>query len=104
MQDTSLAFTIGVLDVIGRAQALGAVTMHIFEGYVDAAIIFIFCSIVLELLFKWIEKKTNYDLVASRRRVSLFNRKRKSKVDQVHSSQKASQTIVTKKTLSEEVL
>ena len=104
LQDTSLAFTIGVLDVIGRAQALGAVTMHIFEGYVDAAIIFVLCSIVLELLFKWIEKKTNYDLVASRRRVNLFNRKKKSKVDQVHSSQKASQTIVTKKTLSEEVL
>jgi L-cystine transport system permease protein len=70
LQDTSLAFTIGVLDVIGRAKALGAVTMHLFEGYVDAALIFVVCSICLALCFRYIEVKANYD-----RRVTRFSRK-----------------------------
>lgn len=60
LQDTSLAFTIGVLDVIGRARAIGAVTFHVFEGYVVAAIIFIVCSFILERFFAFIEKRTDY--------------------------------------------
>ena len=78
LQDTSLAFTIGVLDVIGRAKALGAVSMHIFEGYVDAAIIFIVCSILLELFFKWVERKTTYGGSKSKFSIKqLFGRKNK---------------------------
>ena len=61
LQETSLAFTIGVLDVVGRAKALGAVSFHLFEGYVDAAIIFIVCSLLLERLFKVIEKRMTFD-------------------------------------------
>ncbi|MBS7576438.1 MULTISPECIES: amino acid ABC transporter permease [unclassified Enterococcus] len=61
LQETSLAFTIGVLDVVGRAKALGAVSFHLFEGYVDAAIIFIICSLLLEQLFKIIERRMTFD-------------------------------------------
>jgi L-cystine transport system permease protein len=41
LQDTSLAFTIGIVDVVGKARAIGAVTYHTLEGYVGAAILFI---------------------------------------------------------------
>lgn len=104
LQDTSLAFTIGVLDVIGRAQALGAVTMHIFEGYVDAALIFIVCSILLELFFKWIEKKTSYDKLTRRSKWTRFKRKQQSQINQDQLSQDMPQSVIVKSTFSEELL
>ncbi|NCB82152.1 MAG: amino acid ABC transporter permease [Bacilli bacterium] len=104
LQDTSLAFTIGVLDVIGRAQALGAVTMHIFEGYVDAALIFIVCSILLELFFKWIERKTSYDAVTQQSKKAISKRKNRLKTNLDHLSQETTQPVVVKTTLSEELL
>lgn len=60
LQDTSLAFTIGVIDVVGRARAIGAVTFHTLEGYVDAAIIFILLSFALERIFAYFEKKLDF--------------------------------------------
>jgi L-cystine transport system permease protein len=60
LQDTSLAFTLGVLDVIGRVRALGALTSHVLEGYVVAAAIFILLSVGLEKVFGYIERKTRY--------------------------------------------
>lgn len=61
LQDTSLAFTIGVIDVVGKARAIGAVTFHTLEGYVCAAIIFITLSIILERIFVWIEQRMSFD-------------------------------------------
>jgi L-cystine transport system permease protein len=60
LQDTSLAFTLGILDVIGRVRALGAITSHVLEGYIVAACIFVLLSIGLEKLFGWLERKTTY--------------------------------------------
>ncbi|MDR1410696.1 MAG: amino acid ABC transporter permease [Spirochaetaceae bacterium] len=60
LQDTSLAFTLGILDVIGRIRALGALTSRILEGYVVAACVFIVLSLALEKLFGFIEKRVNY--------------------------------------------
>jgi L-cystine transport system permease protein len=58
LQDTSLAFALGILDVIGRVRALGAITSRILEGYVVAAFIFIVLTIILEKIFGFIEAKT----------------------------------------------
>jgi L-cystine transport system permease protein len=58
LQDTSLAFALGILDVIGRVRALGAITSRILEGYVAAACIFIILTIALEKFFGYIEMKT----------------------------------------------
>jgi L-cystine transport system permease protein len=58
LQDTSLAFSLGILDVIGRVRALGAITSRILEGYVVAALIFIVLTIALEKTFGYIEAKT----------------------------------------------
>ncbi|MBZ5962314.1 amino acid ABC transporter permease [Leuconostoc gasicomitatum] len=60
LQDTSLAFTIGVIDVVGKAKALGTATFHTVEAYISAMIIFIILSFILERLFRWIEKRSNY--------------------------------------------
>ncbi len=59
LQDTSLAFTIGVIDVVGKAKAIGTSSFHTMEGYVDAAIIFIVLSFVLEKAFALFEKKVD---------------------------------------------
>lgn len=63
VQDSSLAYLIGVIDVMGQAQAIGSRTLHKLEGYIAAAIIFIVVSILLEKLFSIIEKKVTYKKV-----------------------------------------
>ena len=60
LQDTSLAFTIGIVDVVGKARAIGAVTYHTLEGYVGAAILFITLSVILERVFDVLEKRMNF--------------------------------------------
>ncbi|MFD2728607.1 amino acid ABC transporter permease [Enterococcus camelliae] len=67
LQDTSLAFTIGVIDVVGKAKAIGAVTFHTLEGYVGAAIIFIVLSFVLERIFAWLEEQMKFEQVSTKK-------------------------------------
>lgn len=57
LQDTSLAFTLGIIDVMGKVNAIAANTYRSLEGYVSAAIIFFILSILLEQLFSRLEKK-----------------------------------------------
>lgn len=57
LQDTSLAFTFGILDVMGQVQAIGANTRRYMEGYVDAAIIFLILAVILEKGFGTLEKR-----------------------------------------------
>lgn len=57
LQDTSIAFSLGIVDVIGKVRAIGANTYHTMEGYIGASIIFIILSIMLEKLFSFIEKR-----------------------------------------------
>ncbi|MDR2795324.1 MAG: amino acid ABC transporter permease [Spirochaetaceae bacterium] len=65
LQDTSLAFTLGILDVIGRVRALGALTSRILEGYVVAALVFVALSLALEKLFGFIEKRATHQAAVS---------------------------------------
>jgi L-cystine transport system permease protein len=65
LQDTSLAFALGILDVIGRVRALGALTSRILEGYVAAACVFVVLSLALEKLFGGIEKRGTHQAVIS---------------------------------------
>ncbi|WP_160692739.1 amino acid ABC transporter permease [Clostridium sp. C2-6-12] len=57
LQDTSLAFTLGIIDVMGKVNAIAANTYRSLEGYISAAIIFFILSILLEQLFSRLEKK-----------------------------------------------
>lgn len=56
-QDTSLAFTLGIIDVMGKVNTIAASTYRSLEGYVSAALIFLVLSILLEQLFSLIDKK-----------------------------------------------
>lgn len=60
LQNTSLAFSIGIIDMIGKVRSLAAIARRSLEGYIAAAIIFVILSILLEQLFTYIEKKTAY--------------------------------------------
>jgi L-cystine transport system permease protein len=60
LQDTSLAYSLGIIDVMGKVQAIGSRTYHLLEGYIGAAIIFIVLSIFIEKGSSIIEKKVAY--------------------------------------------
>jgi L-cystine transport system permease protein len=57
LKDTSLAYTLGVIDVIGVIQAISSSTHRSLEGYAAAAIIFFVLSSLLEQAFKWMGRK-----------------------------------------------
>jgi len=58
LQDTSLAFMLGIMDVIGRVRALGVLRARVLEGYAAAALVFAILSIGLEKTFGWLENRT----------------------------------------------
>ncbi|MDR2772715.1 MAG: amino acid ABC transporter permease [Elusimicrobiota bacterium] len=62
-QGTSLAYLMGVLDMMGRAQAIGLDTYHSLEAYVDVALIFIVISILCERFFAYLNKRYSYSLL-----------------------------------------
>lgn len=57
LQNTSLGFTIGIIDMVGQVRAIGVRTYHVFEAYIDAAIVFVILSIILHQIFGVIEKR-----------------------------------------------
>jgi len=57
LKDTSLAYTLGIIDVIGIIQAISSNTHRSLEAYTAAACIFFVLSFILERFFKWLEKK-----------------------------------------------
>jgi L-cystine transport system permease protein len=52
LQNTALAFSLGIIDVMGKVRAIGANTYHTFEGYVSAAMIFVTLNFMLEAIFR----------------------------------------------------
>ena len=59
LKDTSLAFSIGVMDMMGRGDTLITATMKALEVYVGLAIIYYVVVLLLEYGFKWLEKYSN---------------------------------------------
>ncbi|MDR0838995.1 MAG: amino acid ABC transporter permease [Oscillospiraceae bacterium] len=57
LQNTSLGYTIGIIDVIGRARTIINISKHTIEPYTAAAIIFVFLSIVFQYVFSFLEKR-----------------------------------------------
>lgn len=56
-QNTSLVFTLGVVDILGKAKTLGSATGHALEGYIAATILYISFSLILKGIFYLIENK-----------------------------------------------
>ncbi len=63
LKDTSLAFSIGVMDMMGRGETLITATAHAVEIYISLAIIYYVVVLIFERGFKWIEHYLNRYLV-----------------------------------------
>lgn len=57
LKDTSLAFTLGIMEITGKAKTIGALSQRFVEIYLSLAIIYFIISILLQKLFILIEKK-----------------------------------------------
>lgn len=52
LQNSSLATYLGIYDIMGKAQLVGANTAHQIEANIDAAVIFIILSVAIHISFK----------------------------------------------------
>ncbi|QGQ45982.1 amino acid ABC transporter permease [Metabacillus sediminilitoris] len=59
LKDTSLAFTIGVMDLVGRGETLIASTAHALEVYISLSIIYYIVVLIFEKAFHVFEKRFN---------------------------------------------
>jgi L-cystine transport system permease protein len=57
LQDTSLAFALGIVDIVGKINSMGASISHVLEGYFVAAVIFTALTFGIERGFALLEKK-----------------------------------------------
>src|SRR5699024_11490802 len=61
LQEGALAYTIGFIDIVGKAELIIAsnYNTHALEIFIALALIYWILSIIIEHLFKWIEEKAN---------------------------------------------
>ncbi|MFC5469848.1 amino acid ABC transporter permease [Cohnella suwonensis] len=57
LKDTSLAFTLGVMELTGKSQTLFTMSRHMIESYVALALVYFIISFVLERLFNFSERR-----------------------------------------------
>jgi len=57
LKDTSLAFTLGVMELTGKAQTLGAISQHFIETYLALALIYLVISYTIEKLLLVAERR-----------------------------------------------
>ena len=60
LHNASLVYVIGLLDMLGRAKAIGAASGHILEAYLFVAIVFVLISIGMRGLFGYLDQRLNY--------------------------------------------
>lgn len=69
-QETSLVFMIGVMDIIGRASALGATSGHSLESYLIIAVLFLSINFVLTGITTKISKNLSYGFNAVKQKTA----------------------------------
>lgn len=60
LKSTALAFTVGVMDVMGRGITLSAQTMRSFEVFVAISIIYFVLCTLMEWIFKRVERRFSF--------------------------------------------
>jgi amine acid ABC transporter, permease protein, 3-TM region, His/Glu/Gln/Arg/opine family len=58
LKNTSLAYALGIIDIMGIVAVIGTRTHRTLEGYVASAIVYFILSTVVEQIFSAIQKKT----------------------------------------------
>lgn len=59
-QDTSLAFMIGIIDIMGKAKLQQTSTQHVLECYIIIAVVFVCISVAIRLVFRALDQKLQY--------------------------------------------
>ncbi|GEA32941.1 amino acid ABC transporter permease [Clostridium diolis] len=59
VKSTSLAFTVSVMDVMASAKVIAGRNMRFFEVYIAIAIIYWVICLIIEIVFRKVEKKLN---------------------------------------------
>lgn len=57
LKDTSLAFSLGIMELTGKSQTLAVMSRHFVETYISLAIIYFIISFGLEKLFLLLERR-----------------------------------------------
>ncbi|MDP9701540.1 L-cystine transport system permease protein [Paenibacillus intestini] len=57
LKDTSLAFSVGVMEMTGKSSTLATISRHFIEAYISLALIYFVLSFVLERVFGVLERK-----------------------------------------------
>ena len=57
LESTSLAFTLGIINMMGQVEAIGSRTYHVLEGYTVVAAVFVVISLLMEKGFSLAEKR-----------------------------------------------
>ncbi|BBH21574.1 L-cystine transport system permease protein TcyL [Paenibacillus baekrokdamisoli] len=57
LKDTSLAFSLGIMEMTGKAQSLGSLDQHFVESYLALALAYYMISFILEKLFIRLERR-----------------------------------------------
>lgn len=57
LKDSSLAFTLGAMEMTGKSQTLGSATRHFVETYIALSLIYFVISTVLERIFFYLEAR-----------------------------------------------
>ena len=60
LKNTSLAFAVGVIELMTTANQLGSYTLHRMECYVAVALIYYVLYLIIRSIFKLIEHKVSY--------------------------------------------
>jgi glutamate/aspartate transport system permease protein len=57
VKNSSVAYTIGLLELAGRAKAMQEFSFRVFEAFTAATIIYLLTNLVVVLLMRWLEKR-----------------------------------------------
>ncbi|ODP27811.1 Arginine ABC transporter permease protein [Paenibacillus nuruki] len=75
LKDTSLAFTLGVMEMTGRSQTLGTATQHFVETYIALSLIYFVISMILEQGFLWLERRLHRHEAGAKQTSAVIRRK-----------------------------
>ncbi|PWV97308.1 L-cystine transport system permease protein [Paenibacillus cellulosilyticus] len=76
LKETSLAFTLGVMEMTGKAQSLGALSQHFLETYISLAIIYLIISLLLERVLLLAERRLQRHMRREQEKRSWFGLRR----------------------------
>ncbi len=57
IKNSSVALTIGLLELTGRARAMQEMTFHAFEAFAAATVLYLVTNLVVVLFMRWLEAR-----------------------------------------------